>query len=255
MIKNIALAIMFALLCAAAWWIFNNPPKADSPIVEATKQTVDLEVEQLNRSVNEKGEEAVTADVTDHALSQAGFKTATDSAGMLDSIKRLLELERGHRNRVLESYTQARAEIKRLNKVMSETDTSFNYKDDWLTVNVTKPLGDRPPLLDHTYNMELNWLWYNERKWLLAKRRTYGRFWPADSNATIMGLKHIRIEPPADRFSVDVMAVGEYYRGDVLFGGGISVDAGRLRLQGAYLTDGRGQWYPAFRGGWKLVSF
>lgn len=253
--KNLAIFLLLVIVAALVWWIFNHPPQAESTIEKQAKENVKVEAEIISRKVDEKGLEAVIIEETEHVLTQAGLKSVTDSSGLIDSVLKLLNDERGHKNRILESYTQARAEIKRLNKVMSETDTSFNYKDDWLTVNVTKPLGDRPPLLDHTYNMELNWLWYNERKWLLAKRRTYGRFWPADPNATIMGLKHIRIEPPVDKFSVDVMAVGEYYRGDVLMGGGVSIDAGRLRLQGAYLTDGRGKWYPAFRGGWKLVSF
>ncbi|WP_262246945.1 hypothetical protein [Parapedobacter soli] len=253
--KNSIILILLALLACAAWWIFRNPPQAESPIERQAKENVKVEAEIISRKVDEKGLEAVIMEETEHVLTQAGVNQATDSAGIIDSIMRLLHDERGVRNRVLQSYTQARAEIKRLQLVMSETDTSFNYKDKWLTVDVIKPLGDRPPLLNHTYNMELNWMWYSERKWLLAKRRTYGRFWPNDPNATIMGLKHIRIEPPERNTGIAVMAVGEYYRGDVLMGGGVSLDIGRLRLQGNYLHDFEsGNWYPAFRGGYKIVD-
>ena len=246
--KNAIILVLLVLLGLAAWWIFRNPPKVESPIEKQAKENVKVDAEIISRKVGEKGLEAVIMEETEHVLTQAGLKAATDSARIIDSLQKLA-------NGRLISYTQARAEIRRLEAVMSETDTSFTYKDKWLTVDVKKPLGSRPALLTSTYNAELDWVWYRERKHLFAPLRTYGRFTLNDPNATITGLKHIRIEPPVKTFAVDVMAVGEYYRGDVLMGGGISVDAGRFRLQGAYLTDGSGEWYPAFRGGWKMVSF
>lgn len=246
--KNLLIFILLVIVAALVWWIFSHPPQEPSPIEKQAKENVKVEAEIISRKVDEKGLEAVIIEETEHVLSQAGLTMATDSARIIDSLQKLAN------NRLI-SYTAARAEIRRLQAVMSETDTSFSYRDKWLTVDVRKPLGGKPALLNSTYNAELNWIWYRERKHLFAPLRTYGRFSLNDPNARILGVRHLRIEPPADKFSVDVMAVGEYYRGDVMMGGGISVDAGRLRLQGSYLTDGRGQWYPAFRGGWKLVSF
>ena len=246
--KNLLIFILIALLCVAAWWIFTHPPQAESPIERQAKENVRIDAEITSRKVDEKGLEAVIIEETEHVLTQAGLKSVTDSARIIDSLQKLAN------NRLI-SYTAARAEIKRLQAEMEETDTSFTYRDKWLTVDVKKPLGGKPALLNSTYNAELNWVWYRERRHIFAPLKTYGRFSLNDPNARILGVKHIRIEPPVKTFSLDVMAVGEYHRGDVLMGGGISIDAGRLRLQGAYLTDGRGQWYPAFRGGWKLVSF
>lgn len=246
--KNLLIFILLVIVAALVWWIFNNPPQTESPIERQAKENVKVEAEIISRKVDERGLEAVIIEETEHVLTQAGLKSVTDSAGIIDSLQKLAN------NRLI-SYTSARAEIRRLQAAMEETDTSFTYKDKWLTVDVRKPLGGKPALLNSTYNAELNWIWYRERKHLFAPLKTYGRFSLNDPNARILGVRHLRIEPPVDKFSVDVMAVGEYYRGDVLMGGGISLDAGRLRVQGAYLTDGRGKWYPAFRGGWKLVSF
>lgn len=246
--KNLVIFLLLAIVAALAWWVFTHPPKSESPIEKQAKENVRLEAEIISRKVDEKGIESVIIEETEHVLTQAGLKTVTDSARIIDSLQRLAN------NRLI-SYTSARAEIRRLQAEMEETDTSFTYKDKWLTVDVKKPLGGKPALLTSSYNAELNWTWYRERKHIFAPLKTYGRFSLNDPNARILGVRHLRIEPPADRFGVDVMAIGEYYRGEALIGGGISVDAGRLRLQGAYMTDGRGQWYPAFRGEWKLVSF
>lgn len=246
--KNLLIFILLVIVAALVWWIFTHPPQEPSPIERQAKENVKVEAEIISRKVDEKGLEAVIIEETEHVLSKAGLANRADSARIIDSLQKLAN------NRLI-SYTAARAEIRRLQAEMLETDTSFTYKDKWLTVDVKKPLGGKPALLNSTYNAELNWVWYRERKHLFAPLKTYGRFSLNDPNARILGVRHLRIEPPVDKFSVDVMAVGEYYRGEVQIGGGISVDAGRLRLQGAYLTDGRGQWYPAFRGGWKLVSF
>lgn len=249
MVKNILIFILILLLCAAAWYIFTHPPQTESPIEKQAKENVKVEAEIISRKVDEKGLEAVIIEETEHVLTQAGLKQVTDSARIIDSLQKLAN------NRLI-SYTSARAEIKRLEAEMSETDTSFTYKDKWLTVDVKKPMGGKPALLNSTYNAELNWVWYRERKHIFAPLKTYGRFSLNDPNARILGVKHIRIEPPVKTFGVDVMAVGEYYRGEALMGAGVSVDAGRFRLQGAYLHDFRsGEWYPAFRGGWKLVGF
>lgn len=246
--KNLLIFILLVIVAALVWWIFSHPPQTESPIEKQAKENVKVEAEIISRKVDEKGLEAVIIEETERVLTQAGLKTVTDSARIIDSLQKLAN------NRLI-SYTAARAEIRRLQAEMLETDTSFSYKDKWLTVDVTKPVGGKPAILNSTYNAELNWIWYRERKHIFAPLKTYGRFSLNDPNARILGVRHLRIEPPVDKFTVDIMAVGEYYRGDVLMGGGISLDAGRLRLQGAYLTDGRGQWYPAFRGGWKLVSF
>jgi len=245
--KNAIILVLLVLLGVAAWWIFRNPPKVVSPIEKQAKENVKVEAEIISRKVDEKGLEAVIIEETEHVLSQAGLAAKTDSARIIDSLQRLAN------NRLI-SYTQARAQIRRLEAVMAETDTSFTYKDKWLTVDVKKPLGSRPPLLTSTYNAELNWVWYRERKHLFAPLRTYGRFSLNDPNARILGVKHLRIEPPRDRLNLTVMAVGEYYGGEALISGGVSVDIGRFRLQGNYLYNGE-QWQPAVRTGFKLVDW
>ena len=245
--KNAIILVLLVLLGVAAWWIFTNPPKTESPIEKQAKENVKVEAEIISRKVDEKGLEAVIIEETEHVLSQAGLAAKTDSARIIDSLQRLAN------NRLI-SYTQARAQIRRLESVMNETDTSFTYKDKWLTVDVRKPLGGKHALLNSTYNAELNWMWCRERKHFLAPLRIYGRFSLNDPNARIMGVKHIRIEPPVKKFGLTVMAVGEYYGGEALIGGGVSVDIGRLRVQGNYLYDGE-QWQPSIRTGFKLVDW
>lgn len=247
--KNLLIFILLVLLCAAAWWIFSHPPQTESPIERQAKENVKVEAEIISRKVDEKGLEAVIIEETEHVLTQAGLKSVTDSAGIIDSLQKLAN------NRLI-SYTSARAEIRRLQAEMLETDTSFTYKDKWLTVDVKKPLGGKPALLNSTYNAELNWVWYRERKHLFAPLKTYGRFSLNDPNARILGVKHIRIEPPADNFGFSVQAIGDYSpRGDVYMGFGATIRTGRVRLQGAYMNDMRGQWRPAFRGTYDLIDW
>lgn len=246
--KNAIILVLLILLGVAAWWIFSNPPKTESPIERQAKENVKVEAEIISRKVDEKGLEAVIIEETEHVLSQAGIAAKTDSARIIDSLQKLAN------NRLI-SYTQARAQIIRLEAVMAETDTSFTYKDKWLTVDVKKPLGGKPALLNATYNAELNWMWYRERKHFLAPLRTYGRFSLNDPNARIMGVKHIRIEPPVDKFSLKIQAIGDYHpKHGAGLGAGARVQIGRIGLQGAYLYDGQ-RWYPAFRGSYDLISW
>lgn len=248
--KNIIIFVLLILLAVAFWHLLRGRSERDqtgSSIEMAAKETVKIEVEKLIRKVDEKGIETVIIEETDHVMKHAGIKPAADSARIIDSLQRLA-------NNRLMSYTQARAEIKRLKQVMEETDTTFTFRDKWLTVEVAKPANGHPALLTSSYNAELNWMWYRDRKHFFAPLRTYGRFWLNDPNATITGLKHIRIEPPRQRFGVDLLAVGEYFRGEALIGGGVSVNIGRFRIQGNYLYDGH-SWHPAVRGGVKLVDW
>lgn len=247
--KNAIILILIVALGVAVWWIFRNPPTVESPIEKQAKENVKVEAELISRKVDEKGLEAVIMEETEHVLSQAGLRQVTDSAGIIDSLQKLAN------NRLI-SYTQARAEIKRLEAVMLETDTSFTYEDKWLTVDVKKPLGGKPPLLTSQYNAELNWMWYRERKHFLAPLRTYGKFSLNDPNARITGLKHIRVEPPVDKLGVSVQAIGDYAPTGQVYGGfGATVRMGRVRLQGAYMNDLHGNWYPAFRGEYTLLDW
>lgn len=249
--KNFVIFLLCAIVAAMAWWIFTHPPKTESPIAKQAKENVRLEAEIISRKVSEKGIETVVMEETRHVMKQVGLSIGTDSARIIDSLQKIA-------NGRLISYTQARAEIKRLQAIMEETDTSFVYRDKWLTVDVTKPFGGRPPLLNHMYNAELNWMWYNDRKRILGvpyDTRTYGRFWLADTAARITGLRHIRIDPPEDSFSLKIQAIGEYHpRHGAGFGGGVRIQAGRMGLQGAYLWDGQ-RWYPAFRGSYDLIAW
>lgn len=261
MVKNLLIAILLAGLVWVGWLYVTKPmPRETSPIELQAKENVKLEAEIISRKVDEKGIERAIIEETDHVLTQAGLKNATDSAGIIDSIRRLLDEERGAKNRALNSYTQARAEAERLRLAMEETDTSYTYRDSWLQVDVRKSSPDSPPLLTHRYNAELNWMWYTEQRRLLGfiplGSKTYGQFWLNDPNARITGLKHLRIEPPVKQVGVSVQAVGDYSpSGDVYGGFGATFRAGRVRLQGAYLSDFQGEWRPTFRGSYDLMEF
>lgn len=247
--KNVLIFVLLLIVAAFTCWVFVNPPKVESPIEKQAKENVKVEAEIISRKVDQKGIEAVIIEETEHVLKQAGLTAKADSAGIIDSLQKLAN------NRLI-SYTQARAEIKRLEAVMLETDTTFTYRDKWLSIDVKKPLGDKPALMTSTYNAELNWIWYKERKNWFSPLRTYGRFSLNDPGATITGLKHIRIEPPRDKLGFSVQAIGDYSpRGEVFGGIGVTLRTGRLNIQGAYMNDLRGTWYPSVRGWYNLVEW
>lgn len=259
--KNVLIFILLLAVCLLAWLYINKPaPRATSPIEQQAKENVKLEAEIISRKVDEKGIERAIIEETDHVLTQAGFKNATDTTGLLDSVLRLLDEERGARRRALASYTQAQAEVQRLQEVMQETDTSYTYRDNWLSVDVQKPSPDSPPLLTHRYNAELNWMWYTEQRRLLGfipiGSKMYGQFWLNDPNARVRGVRHLRIEPPVKRVGLSVQVVGDYSpKGDIYAGFGATFRAGRIRLQAAYLSDFSGEWMPSFRGSYDLIDW
>src|SRR5690606_7835813 len=115
--KNLVIFLLLAVIAVMAWWIFTHPPKTESPIAKQAKENVRLEAEIISRRVNEKGIETVVMEETHHVMKQAGLAVATDSARIIDSLQKIAH------GRLI-SYTQARAEIKRLQAVMAETDTS-----------------------------------------------------------------------------------------------------------------------------------
>lgn len=252
--KNILIFILLVALCVLGWLYLNRPADSasPSPIEEKAKENIRIDAKVISKKVDERGIEQVIIEETDHVLTQAGLKSARDSAGIIDSLQKLAN------NRLI-SYTQARAEVERLRLVMQETDTSYTYRDSWLSVDVRKASPGQPPLLTHRYNAELNWMWYTDRKRFLGipyGTRTYGRFWLNDPNARITGLKHLRIEPPIKKFGVSVQALGDYSpTGDVYMGIGTTLRTGRFRLQGAYLSDLQGEWKPSFRGSWDLIDW
>lgn len=257
--KNVFIFLLIVICVVLAWLYLTKKPPA-SPIEKAAKEMVRIDAERLTRKSDSLGREHAIMDETDHVLTQAGLKNATDSAGIIDSIKRLLDEERGAHKRALNSYTQAQAEVERLQLAMEETDTSYTYRDSWLSVDVKKPSPDSPPLLTHRYNAELNWMWYTERRRILGfiplKSKTYGRFWLNDPNARVLGVKHLRIEPPVKKVGFSLQAVGDYSpTGDVYGGFGATLRAGRVRLQGAYLSDFQGEWRPSFRGSYDLLDW
>lgn len=261
MVKNLLIAILLAVIVWMGWLYVTKPaPRDTSPIEQQAKENVKLEAEIISRKVDEKGIERAIIEETEHVLTQAGFKSATDSAGIIDSMRRLLDEERGAKRRALASFTQAQAEVTRLRMAMEETDTSYTYRDSWLHVDVRKSSPDSPPLLTHRYNAELNWMWYTEQRRMLGfiplGSKTYGQFWLNDPNARVLGVKHLRIEPPVKKVGFSVQAVGDYSpSGDVYGGFGATLRAGRVRLQGAYLSDFQGEWRPAFRGSYDLMEF
>lgn len=262
MIKNIMIFILIAAVCAMGWMWLNQPAVRyhESQIEHTAKEEVRLDAEIISRSVDSNGFEHTVVDITNNTISRAGFKVATDSAGMLDSLRRLLDEERGARQRTLNSYTQAQAEVERLQLAMEETDTSYTYRDPWLAVDVRKPSPDSPPLLTHRYNAELNWMWYTEQRRLLGfipmGTKTYGQFWLNDPNARVLGVKHLRIEPPVKKVGFSVQVVGDYSpTGDIYGGFGATLRAGRVRLQGAYLSNFQGEWRPSFRGSYDLIDW
>lgn len=258
--KNLTIVILIIAVCVLGWLYLQQAPPPSSPIEQVAKENVRIEAEIISRKVDKKGIERVIIEETDHVLTQAGLKAATDTAGIIDSINRLLEEERGARKRALRSYTQAQAEVDRLKLAMEETDTSYTYRDPWLAVDVRKSSPGSPPLLSHRYNAELNWMWYTEQRRLLGfipmGTKTYGQFWLNDPNARVLGVKHLRIEPPVKRVGFSIQAIGDYApTGDVYGGVGATLRAGRFRLQGAYLSDMQGEWNPSFRGSWDLVEW
>ncbi|PPK97848.1 hypothetical protein [Parapedobacter indicus] len=242
---------------ATKWYTRPKVEESKARIADSAVESVQLDVKNINREIDRNSgiEHALMKDKEQLVISYNQLKDS--SRQEIDSLTKLL----GIRNRQLSHYVGLAFTSTREDEPMTETDTTYNFKDNWLSVDIKKPANGVPALLNSKYNASPNLAWYWESNRFIGLRsplfgrELIGNFWLSDPNATISGVKYLRIEPPEKRFGLAVMAVGEYYHDDVLFGGGVSVDIGRLRLQGNYLRDfSSGKWYPAFRGGFKLID-
>lgn len=253
--KNIIIFLLILACAFLAWlWLTKESETRESPIEKAAKETVDIEVGRLAKKSDSLGREHAIFEETRHAISQAGADDPADTVlqRTIDSLTRLLGIER----RNFRSYTQVQARIVDSLMVATRTERGWEYSDKWVSMGFTPPTPADSAMFAFAYNAEVNWLQHWKRKTWLSPKRPYMDIWLGDGRATVNGVKRLVIEPPVKTFGVDVMAVGEYYRDRALIGGGISVDAGRFRVQGNYLYDPvEAKWRPAIRGGFKLMGF
>lgn len=253
--KNVLIFLLILACVVLTWlWLTKQPDRADTPIEKAAKQTVEIEAKRLKKKADSLGREHAILDETNHIISQAGLNQSTDTVvnSTVDSLTTLLGIER----RNFRSYVQAQTKVVDSLMRATKTDKGYEYSDRWVSLSLTTPTATDSAMFAFSYNAEVNYLQYWKRSWILGRKKSYMDIWLSDPRARVNGVKRLIVEPNPKTVSVDLMAVGEYYRDAALFGGGVSVDVGRLRLQGNYLYDpNEKQWYPAFRGGWKLVSF
>lgn len=251
--KNVFIFLLIVICVVLAWLYLTKKPPA-SPIEKAAKETVRIDAERLTRKSDSLGREHAILDETAHAISQAGLAVATDSTliNTVDSLIRLIGIERRH----FRSYVQAQTRTVDSLMKATRTPTGYAYSDKWVSMALKHPTATDSAMFSFSYNAEVNMLQYWKRKHFLAQKRPYLDIWLSDPRAKINGVKRLVVQPKPNAVGFSVQAVGDYSgRGEVSMGVGATLRAGRVRLQGAYLNDMRGQWRPAFRGSYDLIDW
>ncbi|PPK97843.1 hypothetical protein [Parapedobacter indicus] len=253
--KNLIIGILAVGCLYLGYLLWSAEKRVESmvPVKQAAEKTVTAEAEIISKNVDQNGIEHAIIDgaknVIQGPISDAPLDTATKKS--LDSALRVI----GVKDKQISVYQSVNATLKDSLMMATRTKTGYDYQDKWTRLSLSLPTLTDSASFAFQYNAELNWLEFWKRNWFLSPKQHYIDIWLSDPRATVNSVKRLRIEPKSKQFGIAVMAVGEYYRGDALMGGGVSVDAGRFRLQGSYLHDfSSGEWYPAFRGGFKLID-
>lgn len=254
--KNVIMGIIIGVLLLTAGFFaykyYTQRPvaSADTGIAQQAREVTNLEVTRINKNIGDKG--LVGALLEDKANLITNISQVRDSAKQeIDSIARLLGIERGRVGHYLSMYTTTMDSLLEARR----TPTGYDYKDDWAYMSFTNPTKTDSAKFSFRYNAEVNMVEYWDRANFLSPKKHYIDLWLSDPRATINSVKRLKIEPTPKQFGVSVQAIGDYHpKHGAGLGAGARVQIGRIGLQGAYLYDGQ-RWYPAFRGSYDLISW
>lgn len=229
MIKNVLITVL------AVWIVFTLfRPKEEKKqvIAKPVKELVDAEVKRVNNKIDQKGFQ--------HAVIDEVANVVNDKSELNDSTKiKLEEATRllGIKDKQIEHLLSYNATIKDQMLKAQRTDTSFNYQDQWTNIQYVKPKDStNNGHFNFSYNAEVNYAEYWERKNIFSKKSHYIDVWISDKRATINGVQRIKIAPKHDKTYVDVNA-SSMYIDRLLVGADANLHLGRTKVGGGYYYD------------------
>ena len=246
--KNFIIVALL-LLCAYLFFLYKAPVVNDKMPNEA-KDLVEAVVKDVNKKIDEKGFEHAVIEEVQNTITTI-YQMDSSAISERDSVVKLLKIERSQ----LKEWQQNAITWRDSFLIAKQrSDTVYSYTDKWADIDFVKPKNDTP-YFNFKYDAEINYAKYDERKWLLGKKRDYVDFWINDQRATINGVKRLKFEVPERMWGAEVNAHGLYTdRLNLGFEG--MVRFGRYKAGGGYYYDmNTNDWKPMLSVKFKVLDF
>lgn len=230
----------------------DEKPNIDKAIQEQAKQNVDLDVKAIANKIDKQGIQHMI--ITDKTNVIESTRQLNDtSKKQIDSLTRQLNIK----EKQLREWSQYAITIRdSFMTAKQETDTSFRASNKWANFQFVIPTDkDKSRYFNYSYNAEINHAKYWQKKNFFAQKKDYIDFWVNDPNATINGVKRVKIEAP-ERMRLEVNGIGLYYNNSFNAGFEGTFRKGRLTIGAGGIYDTKEkQWNPIVIGKFKILDF
>lgn len=249
--KNLIIVALLALSGLLVWKLVKKPAvvvKQSTGINKASKDLVNIEVENINKKVDRSGFEHAWMEDKQQLIRDYN-ELDSNSRKAIDSLNKQL----GIKDKQLSSYTSVIAVIRdSLMKATNIGDTLYTFRDRYANITFNRP----DETFSFRYDARIETAEYWKRKWFLAPKKNYIDIWMADKRATINGVQRLRVEPRPDMFDLNLKATGQYHLGELGLGGKVNVRFGRITGSGAYLYyPNLDAWHKAFSIDYEIGGF
>jgi hypothetical protein len=249
--KNWIILILSAIVLGQYFW---PKPVADTPkndISPETRDMVSAEVKRVNYKIDKKGFQHAVIDEIENTVGDVS-KLRDSAKREKDSVVTLLNIK----DKQLREWRQYAITLRDSFMIASiESDTSFRAKNKWANFEFVIPKDKtKSSYFNYTYNVEANYSEYWKKKNFLASKKYYIDFWVNDTNATINGVKRLKIVP-TDKTHFELNAITIYDRNPSAGFEG-SLRKGRLSIGAGGVYDlNQKEWRPIVIGKFKLIDF
>ncbi|MNK92971.1 hypothetical protein D3C87_1131130 [compost metagenome] len=224
----------------------------DKAIKEQAKINVDLDVKDLNKKLDQQGmQHLIMSDRTN--VIESTKQLNDTSQKQIDSLTKQLNIK----EKQLKEWVQYAVTVRdSFMTAKKENDTSFRASNKWANFQFVIPANkDKEKYFNYSYNAEINYAKYWQKKTFLSSKKDYIDFWLNDPNATVNGVKRVKIEA-ANRSRLEVNAVGLYHKNSLNTGfeGTFKKDRFSIGAGGVYDMNEK-QWNPIVIAKFKILDF
>lgn len=224
----------------------------DKAIKEQAKINVDLDVKNLSKKLDKQGMQHLI--MSDKINIIESTKQLNDtSRKQIDSLTKQLNIK----EKQLKEWVQYAVNIRdSFMTAKQENDTSFRASNKWANFQFVIPADkEKDKYFNYSYNAEVNFVKYWQKKTFISSKKDYIDFWLNDPNATINGVKRVKIEA-ANRSRLEINAIGLYHNKAVNAGfeGTFKKDRFSIGAGGVYDMNER-QWNPIIIAKFKILDF
>lgn len=247
----ILVALQFIAIGVLVYFRVKDNYKEDVSIQEQAKQNVDLDVKNINKKLDIQGMQHLIMSDKENVI-QSTKELNDTSKKQVDSLTKQL----GIKEKQLREWKQYAVTVRdSFLMAKMESDTSYRASSKWANFEFVLPKDKtKSSYLNYSYNAEINYAEYWKKKTFISPKKQYIDFWINDPNATVNGVKRVRIEPK-EKAKLELNSIMMYQK-DLNAGFEATLKKGRFSIGGAYMYNlQKSEWEPYYYTKLKLLEF